>query len=249
MAACERIFKLLDTQPEIVSPAHPVAGDGSNRIEFRHVWFTYQKLNDEQQASVAAAAGSDAPAARLAAIEGVEWILKDVSFTVEPGQTVAIVGHTGAGKTTLTSLMMRFYEVTAGEILLDGVDLREAGFDRAAAALCGGAAGSVSVCRNGGRQHPLRQQRDQRRRPAAGGAGRECAGLYREPAGGLQRAGAGAGQLAVDGAEATDQLCARAGLQSADSDSGRSNFKRRHRYRTAHSRGSGADGGGTHLAC
>ena len=124
MAACERIFKLLDTKPEIVSPEHPVTGDGSNRIEFRHVWFTYQKLSDEQQAFVAAAAASDSPTAALGAIEGIEWILKDVSFTVEPGQTVAIVGHTGAGKTTLTSLMMRFYDVTAGEILLDGVDLR-----------------------------------------------------------------------------------------------------------------------------
>ena len=124
MAACERIFKLLDTQPEIFSPDHPLVGDGSNRIEFRHVWFTYQKLDDQQRAAVAAASGSDAPAAGLAAIDGIEWILKDVSFTVEPGQTVAIVGHTGAGKTTLTSLMMRFYEVTAGQILLDGVDLR-----------------------------------------------------------------------------------------------------------------------------
>ena len=124
MAACERIFKLMDTEPEIVSPANPVVGDDSNRIEFQHVWFTYQKLSDEQQAIVAAVAGGAAPAG-LAAIEGVEWILKDVSFTVEPGQTVAIVGHTGAGKTTLTSLMMRFYDVTAGRILLDGVDLRE----------------------------------------------------------------------------------------------------------------------------
>jgi ATP-binding cassette subfamily B protein len=124
MAACERIFKLLDTQPEIVSPPDPVAGDGSNRIEFRHVWFTYQKLSDEQRAVVDAAAASDNPAAGMAAIGGIEWILKDVSFTVEPGQTVAIVGHTGAGKTTLTSLMMRFYDVTAGEILLDGADLR-----------------------------------------------------------------------------------------------------------------------------
>jgi ATP-binding cassette subfamily B protein len=60
-----------------------------------------------------------------AALDGIEWILKDISFTIEPGQTVAIVGHTGAGKTTLTSLMMRFYDVTAGQILLDGVDLRE----------------------------------------------------------------------------------------------------------------------------
>ena len=118
MAACERIFKLLDTPPEIVNPAHPVKGDGSNRIEFSHVWFTYQTLSEEQQAAVANNVG-------LADLDGIEWILKDVSFTVEPGQTIAIVGHTGAGKTTLTSLMMRFYDVTAGQILLDGVDLRE----------------------------------------------------------------------------------------------------------------------------
>jgi ATP-binding cassette subfamily B protein len=122
MAACERIFKLLDTEPEIVSPANSVVGDGSNRIEFRHVWFTYQKLTEAQQEAVALAAETGAP---LGGIAGIEWILKDVSFTVEPGQTVAIVGHTGAGKTTLTSLMMRFYEVTAGQILLDGADLRQ----------------------------------------------------------------------------------------------------------------------------
>jgi len=58
-------------------------------------------------------------------LKDIDWILKDVSFTIEPGQTVAIVGHTGAGKTTLTSLMMRFYDVTAGSILVDGVDVRE----------------------------------------------------------------------------------------------------------------------------
>jgi ATP-binding cassette subfamily B protein len=61
----------------------------------------------------------------LASLKDIDWILKDVSFTIEPGHTVAIVGHTGAGKTTLTSLMMRFYDVTAGQILLDGIDLRE----------------------------------------------------------------------------------------------------------------------------
>jgi len=153
MAACERIFKLMDSQPEIVSPEHPMAGDGSNRIEFQHVWFTYQKLTDAQKDAVTAAQsasemhevsghdfsranqasrseGALAPegtpdAAKLSALEGIEWILRDVSFTIEPGQTVAIVGHTGAGKTTLTSLMMRFYDVTAGRILIDGVDLRE----------------------------------------------------------------------------------------------------------------------------
>jgi len=124
MAACERIFKLLDTAPEIVNPAHPIAGNGSNRIEFRHVWFTYQPLTDDQKSVLAAAIESPETALKLSAIKDIEWILKDVSFTVEPGQTIAIVGHTGAGKTTIISLMMRFYDVTAGQILIDGVDLR-----------------------------------------------------------------------------------------------------------------------------
>ncbi|MFP5237040.1 MAG: ABC transporter ATP-binding protein [Acidobacteriota bacterium] len=139
MAACERIFKLLDTRAEIVSPAQPKLGNGSNRIEFRHVWFTYQKLTPEQKAAVEQIGGAgtnipprspDArdlghPAVDLAALKDVDWVLRDVSFTIEPGQTVAIVGHTGAGKTTLTSLMMRFYDVTAGQICVDGVDVRE----------------------------------------------------------------------------------------------------------------------------
>src|SRR6516165_5822746 len=123
MAACERIFKLLDTKPEIVSPSKPRLGNGSNRIEFRHVWFTYQKLAPEQKILVDRAAESPETAKQLATLADIEWILKDVSFTIDPGQTVAIVGHTGAGKTTLTSLMMRFYDVTAGQIFLDGVDL------------------------------------------------------------------------------------------------------------------------------
>ena len=125
MAACERIFKLMDTEPEIVSPPNPRSGDGSNRIEFHHVWFTYQKLTPEQRELVNRVSDSPERAKELAALTDIEWILKDVSFTIEPGQTVAIVGHTGAGKTTLTSLMMRFYDITTGSIRLDGVDLRE----------------------------------------------------------------------------------------------------------------------------
>ena len=68
MAACERIFKLMDSQPEIVSPAHPIPGDGSNRIEFDHVWFTYQKLTDEQKSAVAAAQGRVTPASSPAVV-------------------------------------------------------------------------------------------------------------------------------------------------------------------------------------
>jgi len=130
MVACERIFKLLDTPAEIVTPEKPEVGDGSNRIEFRHVWFTYQALTEEQKATIARIEAScpdgnltEEANSQLEALENIEWILKDVSFTVEPGHSVAIVGHTGAGKTTLTSLMMRFYEVTAGAILIDGLAL------------------------------------------------------------------------------------------------------------------------------
>ncbi len=99
MASSERIFKLLDTAPRIVAPASPVATPAAVApIEFDHVWFAYQ---DE------------------------DWVLRDVSFTIEPGETVAAVGHTGAGKTTLISLLLRFYDVQKGSIRIGGIDVRE----------------------------------------------------------------------------------------------------------------------------
>jgi ATP-binding cassette subfamily B protein len=119
MAAAERIFRLIDTAPDISSPATPRTGDRSGRIEFRNVWFTYQKLS---AADLTILASSSDPAADL---PEVEWILRDVSFTIHPDETAAIVGHTGAGKTTLTALMMRFYDVQRGHVLIDGIDVRE----------------------------------------------------------------------------------------------------------------------------
>jgi ATP-binding cassette subfamily B protein len=120
MAAAERVFKLLDSQPEIVSPIHPIAGDNSGRVEFRDVWFTYQQLDKYQIARIAAATDEE-----LETFADIEWILKGVSFTIEPDETAAIVGHTGAGKTTITALMMRFYDIQRGSILVDGVDVRQ----------------------------------------------------------------------------------------------------------------------------
>jgi ATP-binding cassette, subfamily B, multidrug efflux pump len=120
MAASERVFKLLDTEPTIVSPVSPVTGDGSGRVEFRNVWFTYQKLDEPQRARIATARDED-----LRTFADIEWILRGVSFVIEPDETAAIVGHTGAGKTTITSLMMRFYDIQRGSILVDGVDVRE----------------------------------------------------------------------------------------------------------------------------
>lgn len=120
MASSERIFKLLDTPVDIGQPEKPLKlSQIRGEIEFRNVWFAYNKL--ETKPSLATREPSQAGE------DGVDWdwILRDVSFRVRPGESVAIVGHTGAGKTTLTSLLMRFYDVQRGQILLDGQDIRQ----------------------------------------------------------------------------------------------------------------------------
>lgn len=121
MASSERVFRLLDTQPEIVSPEKPVTSPGTGRIEFRDVWFTYQRLDEAELERIHTAS---APPTRTAAGAEIEWILRGVSFVIEPDETAAIVGHTGAGKTTITALMMRFYDVQRGKVCIDGVDVR-----------------------------------------------------------------------------------------------------------------------------
>jgi ATP-binding cassette subfamily B multidrug efflux pump len=99
VVASHRIFKTLDLPVAITSPVAPVkSGRAEGTIEFENVWFAYK---DE------------------------DWVLKDVSFKVTPGQSLALVGHTGSGKSTITNLLMRFYDVQRGRILLDGIDLRE----------------------------------------------------------------------------------------------------------------------------
>src|SRR5262249_5583924 len=99
MASSERIFKLMDTHATILPPDAPrLVPDGIVPIEFDHVWFAYK---DE------------------------DWVLRDVSFTIQPGETVAIVGHTGAGKTTIISLLLRFYDVQRGSIRIGGIDIRD----------------------------------------------------------------------------------------------------------------------------
>ncbi len=122
MASSERIFKLLDTPAEIVTPVHPKSPEGQGRIEFDHVWFAYRTM--AQAAEEAAAKGEKLKPA-VAEPEDFDWVLRDVSFSIDPGQTVAFVGHTGAGKTTIISLLLRFYDVQRGAIRMDGVDIRD----------------------------------------------------------------------------------------------------------------------------
>ena len=120
MAAAERIFKLLDEHPFIVSPAHPITPSPQaldhGRIQFQNVWFTYERLTEDQLHHLRNLdqSGDHAGAPGLASetwVSEIEWILKGVTFDIHPNETAAIVGHTGAGKTTITALMMRFYDI------------------------------------------------------------------------------------------------------------------------------------------
>ena len=111
MAASERIFKLLDTSVDIQSPTVTKTPAGPGRIEFDHVWFAYRDVPTENSED-------ESPAQP-------DWVLRDVTFAIEPGETVAVVGHTGAGKTTLISLLLRFYDVQKGAVRIDGVDVKE----------------------------------------------------------------------------------------------------------------------------
>jgi len=129
MAASERVFKLLDTPAEIISPAVTKTPTGPGRIEFDHVWFAYRDVAGQTQDGSKKAGGSPATTQTRSGngdvVTGTDWILRDVSFTIEPGETVAIVGHTGAGKTTIISLLMRFYDVQKGAVRIDGVDVKD----------------------------------------------------------------------------------------------------------------------------
>ena len=107
MASSERIFHLLDTPVEIQNPvrARTRATGLAARIAFEHVSFSYAPVGADSSQS--------------------DWVLRDLSFVVEPGQRIAIVGATGAGKTTIINLLLRFYDVQQGRITIDGIDIRD----------------------------------------------------------------------------------------------------------------------------
>ena len=102
IASAEKIFSVLDVKPEIVSPADPAPVNILGEIEFRHVWFAYEEKN---------------------------YILKDVSFVIHPGEKAAFVGATGAGKSTILNLIGRYFDIQKGQILIDGIDIHEIDLD------------------------------------------------------------------------------------------------------------------------
>jgi ATP-binding cassette, subfamily B, multidrug efflux pump len=124
MASGERIFKLLDTPVEVASPADPKKSEGPGRIEFEHVWFAYRTVPADDTNNNEGRSPSSDPVSESKPGEW-DWVLRDVSFTVEPGENVAFVGHTGAGKTTIISLLMRFYDVQKGAIKIDSVNIKD----------------------------------------------------------------------------------------------------------------------------
>lgn len=102
IASAEKIFSVLDVKPEIVSPADPAPVNILGEIEFRHVWFAYEEEN---------------------------YILKDVSFVIHPGEKAAFVGATGAGKSTILNLIGRYFDIQKGQILIDGIDIHKIDLD------------------------------------------------------------------------------------------------------------------------
>ena len=194
MAAADRIFKLIDEPVQIESPAsRKPFPEGPATVEFDHVWFAYK---DE------------------------DWVLRDVSFRIESGETMAVVGHTGAGKTTLTSLLLRFYDVQRGSIRIGGVDIREFALDdlrrhfsivlQDPFLFTGTIAGNISLgdaaIHGTGRPRSIRKG--------------EFAGIRQQVAGSIQPGSERARRGLFDRPEAVDQLRTRACPQSAISDFG-----------------------------
>ncbi len=240
MASSERIFKLLDTPVAIESPLaarnsllerpSPRLGDeqraASKRaakerghILFDHVWFAYN---------------------------GTDYVLKDVSFEVRPGQRVGVVGATGAGKSSLINLLLRFYDVTQGRILVDGVDVREVPLPELRAAVQPRAAGRSSLLGDHRRERPLGQHRYLGRCHPAGGGDGSCRSIHRPVAAGLSESGSRAWRDAIGRPEAALVLRSSAGLRSGGARPRRSDLERRHRDRNPDPRRPPRPDGGAH---
>ena len=224
MASSERIFTLLDTPVAVTSldPARSFPhAPLRGHIVFDHVWFAYN---------------------------GEDWVLKDVSFEVRPGQRVGLVGATGSGKTTIINLLLRFYDVQRGRILVDGVDIREleiATLRQLFALVLQDVhlfSGTVGEnIRLGERSIDDDAVQTRGRRRARGP-------LHRRAAGALRRAGGRARRHVLHGAETAAVVRARAGVRPPGADSRRGDVERRHGNRARHPRGARRADGRPHDA-
>ena len=127
MASSERIFKLLDEPVAIESPAEPTRrpAPAPGHIRFEHVWFAYNGSETLSTTVDTAPAPSVVTGSSAVESSSPNWVLKDITFDVHPGERVGVVGATGSGKTTLINLLLRFYDVTRGRITIDDVDVRQ----------------------------------------------------------------------------------------------------------------------------
>jgi ATP-binding cassette subfamily B protein len=125
MASSERIFRILDTEADVQDPKQPKALPQPVRgeVEFKDVWFSYSAGDGSQGSGVGDAISTEISSSQLPAPDS-DWVLRGISLKIPAGQSVAVVGATGAGKTSLISLLARFYDIQSGSITLDGIDLR-----------------------------------------------------------------------------------------------------------------------------
>ena len=205
IVSAERVFELLD-EPEETPDAPNATAIAAPRgaVQFDDVSFRYK---------------ADVP------------LIDDMSLDIAPGQMIAIVGPTGAGKTTLVNLLMRFYDVDGGAIRVDGVDIRELTRGGAAAHVRHGAAGHVAVLGHDSREHRLRARERERGRDREGGEGGAGRSLHPDAAGELRHADQRGGEQPVAGAEAAADDRARVPRRSGDPDSRRGDEQRGHAHR------------------
>ena len=208
MASSERIFTLLDTPVAVMAPATPARlAAVRGPVAFEDVSFAYQ---DE------------------------EWVLRDVDFAVEPGQRVALVGATGAGKTTVISLLARFYDVHRGPGDAGRRGRARPGPRRAPLVAGARAAGRAPVHRHHRLQHPARLDHPATSACEAAARAVHAHRFIEALPGGYDAEVTGAGRHAVGGTEAAALVRARAGPRSARADPGRGHLLGRHRDRGAH---------------